>query len=85
MSDYTKNPEVPFEIWVPNKIRKRITMHEKADSKVWKLIRASLAPSPLRALASLETPALKVPGSMWSRFTSRVANILQIKPSGVRE
>ena len=85
MSDYTKNPEVPFEIWVPNKIRKRITMHEKADSKVWKLIRATLAPSPLRALVSSASPDQKARGSMWSRFTSRVANILQIKPSGVRE
>jgi len=85
MSDFSKNPAVPFEIWVPNKIRKRITMHEKVDSKVWKLIRATLAPSPLRALASLETPVQKVRGSMWSRFTSRVTNILQIKPSGVRE
>ena len=75
MSDYKKNPEVPFEIWVPNKIRKRIAMHEKEGSKVWKFIRPSLAP--LRALASLETPALKVRGSMWSRFTGGLRNLLR--------
>lgn len=40
MGDYKKNPETPFEIRVPNKIRKRIAMHEKADSKLWKFIRA---------------------------------------------
>ena len=76
MGDYSKNPAAPFEIWVPNKIRKRITMHEKADSKVWKLIRASLAPSPLRALASLEIPVQKVRGSMWLRFTGGLRNLL---------
>ena len=86
MGDYKKNPKVPFEIWVPNKIRKRIAMHEKEGSAVWKLIQSLTAPpTPLRALASLETPAPKIRGSMWSRFTSRVANILQIKPNGVRE
>ncbi len=73
MGDYTKNPEVPY------KIRKRITMHEKGDSKVWNLIRASLAPSPLRALASLETPALKVPSSGWTRFVGGLRNLLHGK------
>ncbi len=76
MSDFSKNPAVPFEIWVPNKIRKRIAMHEKADSKVWKFIRTSMAPTPLRALALLETPALKVPGSGWSRFVGGLRNLL---------
>jgi hypothetical protein len=85
MGDYKKNPAVPFEIWVPNKIRKRIALHEKADSKLWKFIRGSLTQTPLRTAASLETPTEKVRGSMWSRFTSRVANILSVKPSGVRK
>ena len=77
MADFSKNPKAPFEIWVPNKIRKRIVMHETEDSKVWKFIRASLTPTPLRALASLETPAPKVRGSMWSRFTGGLRNLLQ--------
>ena len=37
MGDYRKNPKTPFEIRVPNKIRKRIAMHEK-DSKLWRFI-----------------------------------------------
>ncbi len=82
MGDYKKNPEQPFEVWVPNKIRKRIAMHEKEDSKVWKLIRTLTAPS---KILLPKTPAPKIRGSLWSRFTSRVANILQIKPSGVRK
>lgn len=82
MGDYKKNPAVPFEIWVPNKIRKRIAMHEKAGSPVWKLIR-SLTPTPLRALAVMETLPPKVRGSMWSRFTGRVAKFL--KTSGVQK
>ncbi|KKN56268.1 hypothetical protein LCGC14_0574130 [marine sediment metagenome] len=76
MGDYKKNPAVPFEIWVPNKIRKRIAMHEKADSKLWKFIRASLTPTPLRALALLETPTPKVRGSMWSMLAGGLRNLL---------
>ncbi len=82
MSDFKKNPDVPFEIWVPNKIRKRIAMHETEDSKVWKLIRSLTAPS---KVLLPKTSASKVRGSLWSRFTSRVAKALQIKPSGVRK
>ena len=77
MGDYRKNPKTPFEIWVPNKIRKRIAMHEKEGSAVWKLIRESLMPTPLRALASLKTPTPKVRGSMWSRFTNSVKKFLR--------
>jgi len=31
VGDYKKNPIYPFEIKVPNKIRKRITLHEKDE------------------------------------------------------
>ena len=71
MGDFKKNPAVPFEIWVPNKIRKRIAMHEKKGSAVWGLIRRTLA-SPIP-----ETPAPKVRGSLWSRFTNRVKKFLR--------
>ena len=33
MDDFRKNPRKPFEVRVPNKIRKRIAMHEKEDSE----------------------------------------------------
>ena len=78
MGDYKNNPEVPFEIWVPNKIRKRIAMHGERGLKVGEFIRSFVPPL-------LGTPTPKVRGSMWSRFTSRVANILSIKPDGVRK
>lgn len=31
MADYKKNPKNPYVIKVPNKVRKKITMHEKNE------------------------------------------------------
>ena len=82
MGDFSMNPKTPFEVRVPNKIRKRIAMHEKRGSFLRRLESAT----PLRKILSLSSkPVAKKRGSLWSRVTSRVANILQIKPSGVRE
>ena len=85
MGDFSKNPKTPFEIWCPNKIRKRIAMqmHETKDSAVWKLIRSLSAPRPKILLP--KTLAPKRRGSLWSRFAGGVANILNIKPGGIRE
>ena len=53
MADFRNNPKKPFEVWVPNKIRTRIAMHEKKDSKIEKLIRSFVPPL-------LGTPTQKV-------------------------
>ena len=34
MGNFKDNPKEPFEVRVPNKIRKRITMHEKNKPKL---------------------------------------------------
>lgn len=82
MGDYKKNPKVPFEIQVPNKIRKRIAMHETGSA----FLERSESTTLMKKILSLPSKqAVKKRGSLWSRFTSRVANILQIKPSGVRK
>ena len=80
MGDFKKNPKAPFVVQVPNKIRKRITMHEKNKPE-------SLIPDLISPLIKLyrQPAGEKKRGSLWSRFTSRVANILQIKPPGVRK
>lgn len=80
MGDYKKNPETLFEIPVPNKIRKRIAMHERGVSRQREM------KSPMERILSLPpVPVVPKRGSLWSRFTRGVAKMLQIKPSGVRE
>lgn len=80
MGDYSKNPKTPFEVRVPNKIRTRIAMHEKdKDVNIVKSITRAVLPPLMGDLPK------KKRGSMWSRFASKVANIFQIKPDGVRE
>lgn len=83
MGDYRKNPEKPFEVRVPNKIRKRITMHEKEKTKMLELGFVKLLVHARARLPRVAPP--KKRGSMWSRFTSGVAKMFQIKPTGVRE
>ena len=77
MGDFKNNPRKPFEVRVPNKIRKRIAMHEKENTGLSKI-------------ESLLMPALvglthKRRGSMWSRFTAGVKNIFSSKPCGGRQ
>ena len=83
MGDFKKNPKAPFVIQVPNKIRKRIAMHEtKRDGFFRRLKAATLLK---KALSLPSKPVAKKRGSLWSRITSKVASILQIKPPGVRK
>jgi len=82
MGDYKKNPKVPFEVRIPNKIRKRIAMHE-TDSNFLERLEATTLLRKIRSLPIV--PVAKKCGSLWSRFTSGVAKMLQIKPSGVRK
>lgn len=66
MGDFKKNPRQPFGVSVPNKIRKRIAMHEKKDK------------NRLGPMGSLLMPLVVVArqrGSMWSRFTDRVKKL----------
>ena len=81
MGDFRMNPKAPFVIQVPNKIRKRITMHETKRDAWYR----RLKPITAKILSLSSKPVAKKRGSLWSRFTSRVANILQIKPSGDRK
>lgn len=67
MGDFKKNPKEPFEVGVPNKIRKRIVMHEKDDTEL----------SPLASLLMPLVVASRQRGSMWSRFTDRVKNLFR--------
>lgn len=75
MGDFRKNPRKPFEVAVPNKIRKRIAMHEKETVEL----------TPLQSLIMPLIVAAKQRGSLWSRFTGGVKNILRIKPCGDRK
>jgi len=70
MGKFKDNPAKPFEVSVPNKIRKRIAMHEK-DKPEQRIIHLS---NKRNVEAMLET-AKRMRGSMWSRFTSKVKNL----------
>jgi len=70
MANFKNNPENPFEVRVPNKIRKRIVMHEKRTS-------TSNAVEIMKRRYGIETKQPKNRGSMWSRFTNRVKKFLR--------
>ncbi len=60
--------QIPVEVKVPNKIRKRIAMHEKEDAGV----------SFIERLMPPRTAAMKKKrGSMWSRFKDRLNTIIK--------
>ena len=83
MGDYDKNPKAPFVVQVPNKIRKRLAMHETKEASS---LRRLASITSLRKILSLSSkPVAKKRGSLWSRFASRVASIFQIKPPGERK
>jgi len=82
MGDFKKNPRRPFEVRVPNKIRKRITMHYEKDSFLGEL--DSL--TKLKKIAALPSePVVKKKGSLWSRFSKGVKNFIQNKPKRNRK
>ena len=70
MGDFRKNPKKPFEVPVPNKIRKRIVMHEKSTPKL------NMPKLKWRKIVGPTTPVVKKRGSMWSRFTNRIKKFL---------
>jgi len=59
MGDFKDNPTKPFEVPVPNKIRKRIAMHEKHKPKLVVLGK--------QKWSYAEPSPPKKRGSMWSR------------------
>ena len=58
------NPKKPYEVKVPNKIRKRIFMHERDEVKPKIVAPVSFTPAKPR-------------GSMWSRFVDKVKGLLK--------
>ena len=71
MGNFKKNPEQPFEVKVPNKIRKRIAMYEK-HSPVPNIIEPLIATASSRFANAFKPTTKKIRGSMWSRFTGWV-------------
>ena len=75
MGDFKKNPKKPFEVAIPNKIRKRIAMHETDASFCRRM-----EPTWLRKILALHpAPVVQKKGSMWSRFTGGVKKYLSKK------
>ena len=73
MGDFSKNPKEPFEVKCPNKIRKRIAMHERVE-----VSRQREVKSPMEKILSLSpTSAAPKRGSMWSRFVNKVKRFLK--------
>lgn len=73
MGDFTKNPDKPFEVGVPNKIRKRIAMHERAEVSRQREIKSGLA----KLLSPPLMGTTLSRGSLWSRFTNRIKKFLR--------
>lgn len=81
MGDFNKNPKKPFEVSVPNKIRKRIAMHEIPRPFKVDITKSLVAGTFDKITDSLEAISSKstIPkkrGSMWSRFTNRIKKFL---------
>lgn len=73
MGDFKKNPKEPFEVKVPNKIRTRIAMHERAE-----VSRQREVKSPMEKILSLPSmPIIKKRGSLWSRFTDMIKKFIK--------
>ena len=84
MGNYKNNPKKPYEVRVPNRIRKHIAMHE---TESFFHLRMESASTRLRKTLAMRTKpyAPKLTGSMWSRFTSGIKNFIQNKPCGGRK
>lgn len=68
MGDFKKNPDKPFEVCVPNKIRKRIASHERVEVSRQREVKSGLA----KILSSPSIAVAPKRGSMWSRFTNKL-------------
>ncbi len=78
MGKYKNNPKKPFEVAIPNKIRKRFAMHYTISSPVERM---EAATTRLRkALALTKERAAKKKGSIWSRLPW-IKNFMQYKTS----
>ncbi len=73
MGNFKDNPKKPFVVRIPNKIRKRIIMHEKEDIGFLGALERMLMPV-------LVATTLKKRGSLWSRFTRGLKNIFHSQP-----
>jgi len=74
MGDFRDNPKKPFEVSVPNKIRKRIAMHERAEIHRQREIGSELAK--ILPPISPSVPTIRKRGSFW-RFVSKIKQILK--------
>lgn len=82
MGNFKDNPRKPFEVRVPNKIRKKIDMHE-SDASAFRRVEFTKSLTRLEKIAALPpVPVVKKRGSLWSRFSSGVKNFMQNKPQG---
>ena len=75
IDDFDKNPKKPFEVRVPNKIRKRIAMHVRNNPEL-----VVSVPKFIDKVKSLVLPKKAVNpkrGSMWLRFTNRIKKFLK--------
>uniref|UniRef100_A0A6M3K829 Uncharacterized protein n=1 Tax=viral metagenome TaxID=1070528 RepID=A0A6M3K829_9ZZZZ len=66
MGYFKNNPKKPFEVRVPNKIRKRIAMHEETPVYV---------KPPIRSATEILRRRYKR-DSLWSRFVNRLKKFL---------
>jgi len=62
MGNFKDNPKEPFEVKVPEKIRKRIAMHEREVA--W--LKKTYFP-----------PVTRIQDSIWSRFIDRIKKLLK--------
>ena len=83
MGNFKKNPRRPFKVRVPNKIRKKIDMHE-SDSTFLNRMELLKAVTRLEKIAALPiVPVAKKRGSLWSRFSEGVKVFIKYKtPEG---
>lgn len=73
MGDFKKNPEKPFEVRVPNKIRKRIAMHEKHTPEPM----GKKTKTPITSAVDIMKKRYKKRGSLWSRFIGKAKKFLE--------
>ena len=73
MDDFGKNPEKPFKVRVPNKIRKRIAMYERAEVSRQREIKSGLE----KILSPSSASVIRKRGSLWSRFTNRIGKLFK--------
>ena len=79
MGDFKKNPRQPFEVRVPNKIRKQIAMHESDAAAAARCDFLNTLTGLEKIAALPPVPVAQKRGSLWSRFSSGVKNFMLTK------